>query len=64
MADLERVDICLEDPMKSLFLPLLTEEHLNQLCHVFSYLKHYHNADLVFDPIDHMIDTRIFESMD
>ena len=38
--------------------------HLEQVIHVFGYLKQYHNAELVFDPTYPEIDQNAFERRD
>ena len=60
MVELGRVDICLECSMMSSHLALPREGHLEQLFHIFAYLKKYHNTELVYDPSDPMIDESQF----
>jgi len=50
MVEMGRVNICCEISMMSSCIALPREGHLQQLYHVFSYLKVYHNARIVFDP--------------
>ena len=38
--------------------------HLNQVYHIFGYLRKYHNTELVFDPSDPMVDESAFERRD
>ncbi len=38
--------------------------HLNQLYHMFAYLKKNHNSELVFDPSDPEIDMSLFPERD
>lgn len=64
MVELGRVDICLEVSLMSSHLALPREGHLAQLFHIFSYLKKYHNTELVFDPSDPIVDTNQFELRD
>ena len=45
---LGRVDICLEVSIVSSHLVLPRVGHLNQVCHVFGYLRKHHNTELVF----------------
>ena len=59
-----RVDICLEVSMMSSHLALPREGHLNELYHTFSYLKKYHNTEMVFDPSDPVIEESEFERKD
>ena len=64
MVELGRVDICLEVSMMSSHLALPREGHLNQVYHIFGYLKKYHNTELVFDPSDPVVDESAFERRD
>ncbi len=64
IVELGRVDICLEVSILSSCLALPREGHLEQVLHVFSYLKKYHNAELVYDPSDPVIDETKFEAKD
>ena len=50
MVEMGRVDICCEISMIPSCIALFREGHLQQLYHVFAYLKVYHNARMVFDP--------------
>ena len=52
MVELGRVDVCLEVSMMSSHLALPREGHLEQVLHIFAYLKKYHNTELVYDPSD------------
>ena len=56
MVELGRVDICLEVSMMSSHMAMPRKGHLAQLLHIFSYLKKYHNTEMVFDPSDPVID--------
>ena len=47
-----RVDICCEVSLLSSHLVLPREGHLDQLFHIFTYLKRHHIAGFVFDPSD------------
>lgn len=62
--ELGRVDICCEVSMLSSHLAMPRQGHLNQLYHVFAYLKKYHNAEMVFDPSDPVIDEALFDRHD
>jgi hypothetical protein len=64
IAELGRIDICLECSMMSSHLALPRLGHLRQVLHIFAYLKKYHNAELVFDPSDPCIDESLFELKD
>ena len=50
MVELGRVDFCVEVSMISSCLDMLREGHLQQLFHIFAYLKKHHNNEMVFDP--------------
>ena len=64
MVELGRVDICLETSAMSSHLALPREGHLAQLFHMFAHLKKYHNAEMVFDPSDPVINESDFELQD
>ena len=50
--------------MMSSHLVLPREGHLEQVLHLFTYLKCHHNAEMVFDPSDPVIDESQFEHCD
>ena len=50
MVELGRVGICVEVSMLSSCLDIPREGHLQQLLHIFAYLKKHHNTEMVFDP--------------
>ena len=50
MVELGRVDVCTEVSMLSSHLALPREGHLQELFHIFGYLKKHHNAEMPFDP--------------
>ena len=64
IVELGRVDICLEVSMMSSHMALPREGHLAQLFHIFSYLRKYHNSELVFDPSDPVIDESKYQKQD
>ena len=64
MVELGLVDVCLEVSMMSSHLALPREGHLEQVLHIFAYLKKYHNTELVYDPSDHVVDENDFERRD
>ena len=64
IVELGRVDVCLECSLLSSHLVLPREGHLEQLLHIFAYLRCHHNAELVFDPTYHEIDASAFEKRD
>ena len=61
---LGRVDVCLEVSMMSSHLAIHREGHLEQVLHIFAYLKKYHNTELVYDPSDPVVDENDFERRD
>jgi hypothetical protein len=64
MVELGRVDICLEVSMMSSHLALPREGHLLQLFNIFSYLKKYHNTEIVYDTSDPCVELPNFEHKD
>ena len=64
MVELGRVDICLEVSMMSSHLALPREGHLDELFHIFAYLKKHHCTEMVFDPSEPEIDEASFERKD
>lgn len=64
MVELGRVDICCEVSMMSSHLALPREGHFAQLFRIFSYLRKYHNSEMVFDPSDPAVDEKQFERKD
>ena len=62
--ELGRVDILLETSLMSTHLALPRREHLEQLHHIFGYLKIYPKRKLFFDPQHPNIDEREFKEHD
>jgi hypothetical protein len=60
IVELGRIDICCEVPMLSSHLALPCEGHLQQVYHIFAYLKQKYNARLVFDATYPVIDPSEF----
>jgi hypothetical protein len=58
------IDICLEVSMLSSHLALPRQGHLNQVIHIFGYLKKYHNAELVVEPSDPVMEDTDFSIKD
>ena len=56
IVELGRVDIFTEVSMLSSCLAMPREGHLEQVFHIFAYLKKHHNAVMVFDPREPDID--------
>ena len=64
IVELGRVDTCLECSLMSSHLALPREGHLEQVLNMFAYLENHHNAELVYDPCDPVIDETQFEKKD
>ena len=64
IVELGRIDICLEVSMMLCHLALPREGHLEQVFQIFAYLKKYHNAELVYDPSDPVVNEHEFEQRD
>ena len=64
MVELGRIDITCKVSMMPSHLALPRIGHLNQLFHIFAYLKKNHNSELVFDPFDPNLDMSLFERRD
>ena len=64
IVELGRVDINVEVSMMSSHLALPREGHLEELFHIFAYLKKHHHAEMVFDPTPVEIDSTAFEAQD
>lgn len=64
IVELGRVDICLEVSVMSSFMAMPREEHLEQVLHIFAYLRKYHNAEMVFDPSVPQIDELKYQVKD
>ena len=62
--ELGRVDILLETSLMSMHLALPRRGHLEQLHHIFSYLKTNPKRKLLFDPQHPNIDKRAFKEHD
>jgi hypothetical protein len=64
MVELGRVDICVEVSLMSSQMALPRKGHLEQLYHIFAYLKNHHNSVMVFDPSEPEVDNSLFERQD
>ena len=64
MVEIGRADICLEVSMMSSHLALPRKGHLEEVYHIFGYLKKHHNAEMPFDPTEPEIDMSQFERQD
>ena len=61
IVELGRIDICLEVSMMSSHLAMPRKGHLDQVLHIFAYLRKYHNTELVYDPSDPVVELDVFE---
>ena len=57
MVEMGRIDITWKVSMMSSFVAMTCEGHLQQLLHLFAYLKYHHNARIAFDPSYPAIDS-------
>ena len=64
MVELGRIDICLEVSLLSSHVALPRVNHLKHLLRVFGYLSVHHNAEIVFDPTDPVINEGDYEVKD
>ena len=64
IAELGRIDICLEVSMMSSHLAIPRKGHLDQVLHIFAYLHKYHNTELVYDPSDPVVEYDVFKRRD
>ena len=64
--ELGRVDICCEVSISIMWssLALPCSGHLEQLYHIFLYLRLHHNMEIIFDPTEPTIDKELFEKQD
>jgi len=64
MVELGRIDITCEVSMMSSHMAMPRKGHLDQLFHMFAYLKKCHNSELVFDPSEPPIEMNSFQHQD
>ena len=50
--------------MMSSHLAMPRKGHLDQVLHIFAYLRKYHNTELVYDPSDSVVEQDVFERRD
>ena len=62
--ELGRIDICCEVSMMATCVALPRYGHLNTLYRIFGYLKNHHNAEMVFDPSQPVINESDFPDND
>ena len=64
IVELGRIDINVEVSMMSSHLALPREGHLQELLHIFGYLKKHMNTEMVFDPSEPQVDMSTFQKQD
>lgn len=64
IVELGRVDIGVEVSMMSSHLALPQVGHLQELYHIFAYLKAHANSEMVFDPTSIQVDMTSFPKED
>ena len=64
VVELGRIDLTNEVSMMASMMALPREGHLQQLFHIFAFLKIKHNSEMVFDPTPPDIDEGQFERKD
>ena len=64
IVELGRVDIATEASMMASCMALPRSGHLDQVYHIFAYLKKKHNSEMVFDPSEPDVDENEFEQFD
>jgi hypothetical protein len=64
IVELGRVDICCEVSLLSSHLALPRKGHLDAVFHIFGYLHHHSNSEMVFDPTEPAIEKDIFNLKD
>ena len=64
IVEMGRMDICMEVSAMSSFVAMPREGHIQQVLHIFAYLKIHHNARIVFDLSYPEIDDGLFEKHD
>ena len=62
--ELGRVDIAYEVSMLSSYVANPREGHLEQMYHIFAYLKRHHNSRIVMDPSYPEVDEEAFQKYD
>ena len=64
MVELGRVETYLEVFIVSSHMAMPMEGHLEQMSHMFEYLRSQHNTEIIFDPSDPVIDISRFQKRD
>ena len=64
IVELGRADICIKVSMMSPHLALSRESHMEEMYHIFAYLKNHYNAEMVFGPTPCDFDETLFDHKD
>ena len=64
IVELGRIDIAVEVSMMSSMMAIPRVGHLQQLYHIFAYLKQRYNSEMVFDPTIPVFDESQFQKQD
>ena len=64
IVELGRADITVEASMMASCMAMPRRGHLEQLYHMFAFLRKKHNSEMVFDPTEPEIDEASFEQQD
>ena len=64
IVELGRADLTTEVSMMSSHLALPREGHFQEVLHIFAHLKKHHNAEMVFDPSEPVVDMSKFPAED
>ena len=64
ITELGRIDITCEISMMASCMAMPREGHLDQVYHIFAYLKNKHNTELVLDPSEPDINLNLFQEED
>ena len=64
MVELGQVNICLEVSTISSHMDMPREGPMNELFHIFTHLRKYHNTEMVFGPSDLVIEKSKYQRRD
>jgi hypothetical protein len=64
IVELGNTDITCEVSEMAFMMTMSIEGHLDQLCHIFAYLKLKHNAEMVLEPPETDLDDSVFQAED
>jgi hypothetical protein len=62
--ELGRINIYVDVALLSSFMAQPRIGHMNQVLHIFTYLKHHENSNIVFDPYPQSCDETKFQCYD